>query len=133
MLKTSMLNQQGGVKYHVIDHDTRKSGVFPCYRLKINDFLSIYNQNLKVDIFTPLQQILCYCKSRLGTLGIMSWWRVTNFKLKKKSVTPSLRKETKLTDIVQYVTNATWKWAGHIARTKDDRWKIRSTEWQIKA
>ena len=45
--------------------------------LKLNDFLSSYNQNLKIDIFTPLQQIPCYCKSRLGTLQLISWWRVT--------------------------------------------------------
>ena len=37
-----------------------------------------------------------------------------------------------MTDIVQYVTNVKWKWAGHIARRKDNRWTIRSTEWQIK-
>ena len=41
-------------------------------------FLSSYNQNLKIDIFTPLKQILCYCKSRLDTLRLISWWRVTN-------------------------------------------------------
>ena len=41
------------------------------------DFLSNYNQNLKIDIFTPLQQIPCHCESRLGTLLLISWWRVT--------------------------------------------------------
>ena len=55
-----------GLKNHVFDHETRKSGLCPCYRLKINDFLSSYYQNLKIDIFTPLQQIPCYCKSRLA-------------------------------------------------------------------
>ena len=55
-----------------------ESGLFPCYRLKINDFLSRYNQNLNIDIFNPLQKIPCYCKSRLGTLRLISWWRVTN-------------------------------------------------------
>ena len=35
-----------GLKYHVFDHETRKRGLFPCYRLKMNDFLSSYNQNL---------------------------------------------------------------------------------------
>ena len=77
MLKTSMLKQLGGVKNHVFDHEARKSGLFPCYRLKINDFLSNYNQNLKIDIFTPLQQIPCYCKNSLCTLRLISWWRVT--------------------------------------------------------
>ena len=80
MLKTSMLKQQGGFKKnHVFDHETWKSGLFPCYRLKINDFLSSYNQNLKIHIFTPLQQIPYYCKSRLGTLRLISWWRVTYY------------------------------------------------------
>ena len=67
-----------GLKNLVFDHETQNSGLFPCYRLKINDFLSrlkindflsrlkindflsSYNQNLKIDIFTPLQQIPCY-------------------------------------------------------------------------
>ena len=66
-----------GLKNHVFDHETRKSGQFPCYRLKINDFLSSYNQNLKINIFAPLQQVPCYCRSRLGTLQLISWWRVT--------------------------------------------------------
>ena len=32
--------------------------------------------------------------------------------------------------MVQYVTNTKWKWARHIARMKDNRLTIRSTEWQ---
>ena len=64
-------NNRVGLKNHVFDHETRKSGLFPCYRLKINDFLSSYNQNLKIDIFTPQRQIPCYCKSRLGTLRLI--------------------------------------------------------------
>ena len=74
-----------GLQNHVYDHETRKSGLFPCYRLKINDFLRSYNQNLKIDIFTPLQQIPCYCKSRLGTLRLILWWRVTFVKTLKTS------------------------------------------------
>ena len=42
------------------------------------------------------------------------------------------RQRTRVTDIVQYVTNTKLKWDGHIARMKDDRWTIRSAEWQIK-
>ena len=37
-----------------------------------------------------------------------------------------------MTGIVQYVTKTKWKWARHIARMKENRWTIRSTEWQIK-
>ena len=36
-----------------------------------------------------------------------------------------------MTDIVEYVTNTKWKWAGHIARMKANRWTVRITEWQI--
>ena len=66
-----------GFKNHVFDHETQKSGLFPCYRLKINDTSRSCNQNLKIDIFIPLQQIPCYDKNRLGTLLLISWWRVT--------------------------------------------------------
>ena len=64
-------------KKKVFDHETQESGLFPCHRLKINDFLSSYKPNLKIDMFTHLQQIPCYCKSSLGTLRLISWWRVT--------------------------------------------------------
>ena len=42
----------------------------------------------------------------------------------------TIRQRTRVTDIFQYVTNTKWKWAGHITRMKDDRWTIRSIEWQ---
>ena len=41
-----------------------------------------------------------------------------------------LVQRTSVTDIVQYVTNTKWNWAGHIARMKDNRWTFRSTAWQ---
>ena len=56
------------VKNHVFDHATRKSVLFPCYILKTYGF------------FTLLQQIPCYRKSRLSTLRLISWWRVTYMK-----------------------------------------------------
>ena len=38
-------------------------------------------------------------------------------------------------DVVEYVTKATWKWAGYVARMKDNRWAwaIRQSEWKIKS
>ena len=53
-------------------------------------------------------------------------------KLKDRIRDTIIRQRTRVTDIVQYVTNTKWKWAGRIARMKDKRWTIRSTEWQIK-
>ena len=55
-----------GLKHHVFDHETRKSGLFPCYRLKINNFLSSYNQNLKIDTFTPCSKFLATAKMGLA-------------------------------------------------------------------
>ena len=43
-----------------------------------------------------------------------------------------IRKRIIVTDIVQYLSNTKLKWAGHIARMKDNRWTVRSTGWQIK-
>ena len=56
--------------------------------------------------------------------------RMLNVKLKDRIRNTAIRQRTRVTDIVQYVTNTKWKWAGHIARMKDNRWTIRSTEWQ---
>ena len=55
-----------------------------------------------------------------------------NVKLKDRNRNTIIRRRTRLTDIVQYVTYTKWKWAGHIARMKDSRQTIRNTEWQIK-
>ena len=52
-------------------------------------------------------------------------------KLNDKIRNTIIRQRTKVTNIVQYVTNTKWKGAGHIARMKDNRWTIRSTWWQI--
>ena len=56
-----------------------------------------------------------------------------NVKLKDRTRNTIIRRRTRVTDKVQYVTNTKWKWAGHIGRMKDNRWTIRSTEleWQI--
>ena len=56
--------------------------------------------------------------------------RMLNVKLTDRIRNTTTRQRTRVTDIVQYVTNTKWKWAGHIARMKDNRWTIGSTEWQ---
>ena len=53
-----------------------------------------------------------------------------NVKLKDRIRNTTIRQRTRVTDIVQNVTNTKWKWAGHIAQMKDKRWTIRSTVWQ---
>ena len=58
--------------------------------------------------------------------------KMLNVKLKDRTRSTIIRQRTRVADIVQYVTSAKRKWIGHIARMKDNRWTIRSTEWQIK-
>ena len=45
---------------------------------------------------------------------------ILNVKL-KDSAHNTIRQRTRVTDIVKHVRNAKWKWAGHIARMKDNR------------
>ena len=56
--------------------------------------------------------------------------RLLNVKLEDRIRNTTIRQRTRVADIVQYVTNTKRKWAGHIAQMKDNRWTIRSTEWQ---
>ena len=58
--------------------------------------------------------------------------KMLKVKLKDRIRKTIIRHRTRVINIVQYVTNTKWKWAGHIARMKDNRWTIRNTEWQIK-
>ena len=55
-----------------------------------------------------------------------------NVKLKDRIRNTIVRQITKVIDIIQYVTNTKWKWAGYIARMKDNRCTIGSTEKQVK-
>ena len=53
-----------------------------------------------------------------------------NDRLKDRIRHTIVRQRTRVTYIVQYVTNTKWKWARHIAQMKDNRWTTGSTEWQ---
>ena len=44
--------------------------------------------------------------------------KMLHVKLKDKMGNIVIRQRTRVTDIVQYVTNTKWKWAGHISRMK---------------
>ena len=52
--------------------------------------------------------------------------KMLNVKRKDRIRNTIIRPRTRVTDIIQCVTNAKGKWAGHIARMKDNRWTIRS-------
>ena len=56
--------------------------------------------------------------------------KMLDLKLKNKIPCAEIRKRTKIIDIIEYTLKQKWKWAGHIARLKDNRWTRRCTEWQ---
>ena len=48
--------------------------------------------------------------------------KMLDLKLKDKIPCSKIRKRTKIIDIIEYTLKQKWKWAGHIARLKDNRW-----------
>ena len=40
-----------------------------------------------------------------------------------------LRKKTNARDIIQEIKTKKWRWAGHLARRKDNRWTHNVTNW----
>ena len=56
--------------------------------------------------------------------------KILDIKLQDKIPCSEIRKRTKITDIIESTLKQKWRWAGHIARTKDNRWTKHSTEWQ---
>ena len=94
------------------------------------------------------KQVMDQCVLPTMTYGCQTWSRnkqLTNklrtaqramerkmldLKLKDKIPCSEIRKRTKIIDIIEYTLKQKWKWAGHIARLKDNRWTRRCTEWQ---
>ena len=54
-----------------------------------------------------------------------------NTKLKDSNRNTIIEHRTRVTDLLEYVANAKWKWDGHVASLNDNRRTIRSTEWQV--
>ena len=54
-------------------------------------------------------------------LGITKWDRKT---------LQWIRVQTQVMDIIQNIKGKKWSWAGHLARTSDNRWTKRITEWR---
>ena len=48
--------------------------------------------------------------------------KMLNLKLQNKVSCLEIRKRTKTIDIIKYTLKQKWKWAGHNARMKDNRW-----------
>ncbi|GFO00544.1 endonuclease-reverse transcriptase [Plakobranchus ocellatus] len=56
--------------------------------------------------------------------------KILGIKLADRVKCSEIRKRTQIQDIVDFVAKQKWKWAGHVARLKDNRWTLRVTEWQ---
>ena len=50
-------------------------------------------------------------------------------KLQDHQSAESIRKRTKVADILEHIYKRKWTWAGHIIRRSDERWTKRLTEW----
>ena len=42
----------------------------------------------------------------------------------------AIREQTKVQDALTMALKLKWKWAGHVARYKDDRWTLLATRWK---
>lgn len=51
------------------------------------------------------------------------------FKLKDRKRNKDIRKLTKVIDAVEVACRMKWRWAGHVARTKDGRWSEKVLHW----
>ena len=56
--------------------------------------------------------------------------KMLDLKLQDMIPCSQIRKRAKIIDIIEYTLKQKWKWAGHIARMKDNRRTQRCTEWQ---
>ena len=55
--------------------------------------------------------------------------KMLGIKLIDKILNLEIRKKTKVNDIIEEITKLKWKWAGHVAHMRDNRWTIRCTAW----
>ena len=49
--------------------------------------------------------------------------KMLSLKLQDKVASSEIRKRTKIVDSIECTLKRKWKWAGHIARMKDNRWR----------
>ena len=52
-----------------------------------------------------------------------------NISLTDRKTNIWIREQTKVKEILDIIKEMKWRWAGHVARMKDNRWTVRVTEW----
>ena len=55
---------------------------------------------------------------------------ILGISLRDKIQNNEIRRRTGVADVVRRITTLKWNWAGHIARTTDDRWTKKILEWR---
>ena len=54
-------------------------------------------------------------------------------RLSDKIKNETIRKETRVTDVLEKIRNLKWRWAGHVCRMSDDRWTYKIMQWMPRA
>ena len=57
--------------------------------------------------------------------------KILGLKITDKIPNEEISMKTNILNIIKHITNTKWRWAGHVARMQDNRWTIRTTEWQV--
>ena len=58
--------------------------------------------------------------------------KILGIKITDKIPNEEISVKTNTLNIIKHITNTKWRWAGHVARMQDNRWTIRTTEWQVR-
>lgn len=72
----------------------------------------------------------CKLKSKITSCQRGIERSMLNIKKMQKIRHTKIREATKATDALIYAKKLKWKWAGHVARLKDERWTNRVTTWK---
>ena len=88
-------------------------------------------------MYTPSNDDMAVRPGRLATPNLRNWsqlkgrWEriMIGVTLKDRKSTEWIRKQSGLTDIIRSIRESKHRWAGHVARRRDNRWTIRITEW----
>ena len=58
--------------------------------------------------------------------------KILGIKITAKIPNEEISVKTNILNIIKHITNTKWRWAGHVARMQDNRWTIRTTDWQVR-
>ncbi len=71
-----------------------------------------------------------YSETKLQSTQRAMEWQMLKISLQDKVRCNIIRQQTGVIDILRKVKQSKWRWAGNVARRKDNRWTKRLLEWQ---